>query len=193
MSLSLFILGFLVFLAEVLALTLGTVRTLSLVQGASRTAFLLGVLEMTIWLTATSAVLTKISQEPFLGFCYVLGFAAGNVAGIALERRIALGKVVLRAISPTHGDAMARAIRSEGYGVTTIAGQGGTGPVTILFVACMRKDLKKILPVIKKIDPKTFYSTEPAGEVSTIYRPVNTGFSSLLRFRTPWRRQFQRS
>ncbi|MFW6324507.1 MAG: DUF2179 domain-containing protein [Desulfovibrionales bacterium] len=171
MSVAHLFLGIFIFLAEVVALTLGTVRMLSLVQGAARTAFVLGTLEMTIWITATSAVLTQVSKEPFLGVCYVLGFAAGNVAGILVERKLAPGRVVLRAITPSHGGQMAAAIREAGYAVTTIPGSGATGPVTILFVVCMRKDLKEILPVIKRICPTTFYSTEPAGEVSTIHRP----------------------
>ena len=44
MSTSILLFGLFVFVAEVLALTIGTVRTLSLVQGAARTAFILAVL-----------------------------------------------------------------------------------------------------------------------------------------------------
>jgi uncharacterized protein YebE (UPF0316 family) len=168
--------GLSVFIAQVSALSIGTVRMLSLVQGAARTAFVLAVLEMSIWLGAASAVLTKVSTVPFLGVCYIMGFAVGNVVGIMVEKRLALGRVVLRAITPRHGERMAETIRKAGYAVTTIPGSGAGGPVTILFVICMRKDVKRILPLIKVIEPKTFYSIEPAGEVSTLHRPLAPGF-----------------
>jgi uncharacterized protein YebE (UPF0316 family) len=188
-SISVLLMGISVFIAEVLALTIGTVRTLSLVQGAARTAFFLAILEMSIWLGAASAVLTQVSKIPFLGVCYILGFAVGNVVGILLEKRLALGRVVLRAITPRYGPQMAASIRKAGYAVTTIPGSGATGPVTILFVICKRKDVKRILALIKSIEPATFYSTEPASEVSTIHRPLAPGWitrilASLRRKRT---------
>jgi uncharacterized protein YebE (UPF0316 family) len=187
LSTSVILLGLSVFIAEVLALTIGTVRTLSLVQGAARTAFILAILEMSIWLVAASAVLTQVSKIPFLGVCYILGFAVGNVVGIMLEKRLALGRVVLRAITPKHGQRMAATIRKAGYAVTTIPGSGATGPVTILFVICKRTDVKRILVLIKTIEPTTFYSTEPAGEVSTLHRPLASGL--FARALAPLRRR----
>ena len=79
-------LGIVVFLAEVTVLTLGTVRTMVTVLGESRAAFCLGCVEMTLWIFGTSAVMLKVGDEPFLGVCYALGFACGNVVGIMAER-----------------------------------------------------------------------------------------------------------
>jgi uncharacterized protein YebE (UPF0316 family) len=177
-SITVFLMGVSVFIAQVMAVTIGTVRTLSLVQGAARTAFFLAILEMSIWLGAASAVLTQVSKIPLLGVCYILGFATGNVVGVLFEKRLALGRVVLRAITPRHGPRMAASIRKAGYAVTTIPGSGATGPVTILFVICKRKDVKPILALIKSIEPATFYSTEPASEVSTLHRPIAPGLFS---------------
>lgn len=157
------ILGGLIFLSEVVALTLGTVRTMMTVQGETRMAFLLGALEMTIWVLGTSAVISKVGQEPVLGICYALGFAVGNVTGIWAERKMALGHVVVRFISPASGAVLAQAMRSAGFGTTVVAGEGSEGPVTVQFVVCRRRDFKQVIGIARSIDPNVFYTYESAG------------------------------
>lgn len=172
MSHSIFALGLCIFTAQIIVLTLGTVRTILTVQGNARTAFMLGITEMALWLTVISTVLAKVSSQPVLGVFYVLGFAAGNVCGILLERRLALGHVIVRAIAVSSGVAMAEKVRLAGFAVTTIQGQGVSGGVSILFIVCRRKDLRKILPIIKSVDANVFYSVEAASEVSRVHAPL---------------------
>lgn len=163
MSEKVIILGVLIFLAEVVVLTIGTVRTMMTVQGETKMAFWLGALEMTVWVLGTSAVIAKVGEEPFLGICYALGFAVGNVTGIWTERKIALGHVVVRFISPANGRIISNAMRNAGFGTTVVAGEGSEGPVTVQFVVCRRKDLKQVISIARTIDPEVFYTYENAG------------------------------
>jgi uncharacterized protein YebE (UPF0316 family) len=174
------LLGALVFLAEVAVLTLGTVRTMVTVLGESRAAFCLGCLEMTLWIFGTSAVMLKVGEEPFLGFCYALGFACGNVVGIMAEKKLALGNVVVRIISAWHGAEIAQAIRGAGFGITTVAGEDSAGPVTVQFVVCKRKDMKLVLAVARAADPNFFYTFEVAGGASDIHSPTGSRVSRML-------------
>lgn len=162
MTFDIMLLGILVFVAETIVLTLGTVRTMVAMQGESRAAFFLGVMEMLIWVFAASAVLTRVSEEPFLAVCYALGFATGTVTGIFMERKMALGNLVVRLISSYHGESIAKAVRDAGFGITTVAGEGSEGPVTVQFVVCRRKDLKYLLETARKIDEEVFYTYETA-------------------------------
>ncbi|WP_054647993.1 DUF5698 domain-containing protein [Salidesulfovibrio brasiliensis] len=164
------ILGILIFLAEVVVLTIGTVRTMMTVQGETKMAFWLGALEMTVWVMGTSAVIAKVGEVPFLGVCYALGFAVGNVTGIWVERKIALGHVVVRFISPVNGRVISSAMRNAGFGTTVVAGEGSEGPVTVQFVVCRRKDLKQVISIARTIDPDVFYTYENAG-VAHCHRP----------------------
>jgi uncharacterized protein YebE (UPF0316 family) len=173
-------LGILVFLAEVAVLTLGTVRTMVTVLGESRAAFCLGCVEMTLWVFGTSAVMLKVGDEPFLGVCYAVGFACGNVVGIMAEKKLALGNVVVRFISPWRGDEIARAIRNAGFGITTVDGHGSVGPVTVQFVVCKRRDMKFVLAVAQAADPDLFYTFETAGGVSEAYSPTPSRVSQIL-------------
>ncbi len=180
MSVEVMLLGLLIFLAEVAVLTLGTVRTMVTVLGESKAAFFLGCLEMTLWIFGTSAVMLKIGEEPFLGVCYALGFACGNVVGIMAEKKLALGNVVIRIISAWQGMEIAQAVRAAGFGITTVAGEGSEGPVTVQFVVCKRKDMKYVLAIARKVDSDLFYTFETAGGVSQIYSPSGSRARRLL-------------
>jgi uncharacterized protein YebE (UPF0316 family) len=164
-------LGILIFLARVTDVTMGTMRTISIVQGRTKTAFILGFFEVSMWLVVISMVVQKIVEKPILGVFYAFGFSTGNVVGIMLERRLGLGHTALRIISPNRGKEMADELRGAGYAVTIFKGEGLTGPVTLLYVVCRRKDLPRILPIVKEIDPDSFHITEQAGDVSRVCTP----------------------
>ncbi len=176
--------GLVVFFARVSDVTLGTVRTISIVHGRTRIAFFLGFIEVSIWLLVVARVLQEVSAKPILTVFYALGFSTGNVVGILLERRIAFGHTVLRVISPEHGDRIAETLRAAGYAVTTFLGEGLSGGVRMLVVVFPRKELQDVLTLVKKVSPQAFYVTEQAGNVSKIYRPTlqpGTGWRAVLK------------
>jgi len=158
--------GLLIFIARIVDVALGTVRIIVTVQGRSVIAFLLGICELLIWISVVSAVINKINDHPILALFYAFGYATGNVVGISLERKLALGFIILRVITRTAGRALAGCIRAMGQPVTIFRGEGMQGPVDELYIACRRRDLKRILDVVKKEDPDAFYITEMARDVS---------------------------
>jgi uncharacterized protein YebE (UPF0316 family) len=165
------ILGIIIFFARVTDVSMGTMRTISIVQGRTKIAFLLGFLEVSMWLVVISAVIHRIAEKPILGVFYALGFSTGNVVGIVLEKRMAFGHIILRIISMRSGREMAEKIRESGHAVTTFQGEGLSGPVTLLFVACRRKEQGDIVQIIRHIEPDAFYTVDQAGSVSKIFRP----------------------
>ena len=174
--------GLLVFAARVADVSLGTLRTISIVQSRTRTAFFLGLLEITMWLAVIATVLQKVSTQPILGLFYALGFSFGNVAGIWLEKRLAFGDIVLRVICAHGGAELAQDIRADGFGVTVFHGEGMAGPVIELFIACRRRDLQAILRRVQRQAPQAFYITEPIGAVHKFNRPMiapSTGWRSI--------------
>lgn len=172
MSTEILITGALVFIAQVLGLSLGTIRTVITVLGETRAAFLLGTLEMLLWVLGTSTVIAQVGEAPLIGVCYALGFATGNVVGIYAERKLALGNVVVRIISPALGPDIADAVRSAGYSITTVPGVGGEGPVTVQFVVCRRRDMKDVLSIAHQVDADIFYTFETAAGVNKIKSPA---------------------
>ncbi|EGB13535.1 hypothetical protein DND132_0318 [Pseudodesulfovibrio mercurii] len=181
MTMDVLFLGLVIFLLEVMALTIGTVRTIVTMLGESRAAFYLGCLEMTLWVFGTSAVMTKVGDTPVLGLFYAVGFAAGNVIGILAEKKLALGNVVVRIISARKGVDIALAVRRAGFMITTVAGEGSEGAVTVQFVVCKRKDMKLVLAEARRIDPELFYTFETAGGASEVPSPSSSRMDRLLR------------
>lgn len=180
MNMDVLFLGGLIFLAEVAVLTLGTVRTMVTVLGESKAAFFLGCVEMILWVFGTSAVMLKVGEEPFLGVCYAVGFATGNVVGILAEKKLALGNVVVRIISAWRGAEIAEAVRRAGFAITTVAGEGSDGPVTVQFVVCKRKDMKHVMSIAREVDAQLFYTFETAGGASDVCSPSGSRVTKLL-------------
>jgi len=177
-------LGALIFIARVGDVSLGTVRTIVIVQGRQRLAFFLGLIEVSMWLVVIAAVLDKVATRPVLGLFYAFGFATGNIVGIMLERRLALGDVALRVICQDEAPALPARLRAEGYGVTTFAGERLHGPVTMMYIVCRRRDLPRILRVVHELAPRAFYTTEPLGGVQKLNRETTslaTGWRAVLK------------
>ncbi len=185
MDLNTFFLGMIIFFARICDVAVGTVRTIVTVQGRSEVAFLLGVIEVIIWITIVSTVVSKVKESPILIIFFALGFATGNVVGIIVERKLAFGTIILRIITATKGKSMADHLRKIGQPVTTFIGEGMMGQITELYVACRRRDLKLLLPIIREEDPCAFYITEQANDVSKILRPFHTPI-------TGWRSVFKK-
>jgi uncharacterized protein YebE (UPF0316 family) len=178
--------GALIFVARVVDVSLGTVRTISTVQGRMKTAFFLGFVEVSMWLVVISTVVNMITQKPILGLFYAFGFSTGNVVGILMEKRLALGHIVLRIITARKGTEMAGKMRVAGFGVTTFQGEGLNGSVTELFVVSRRRDLRNLMNLATAADPDAFFITEQACSVNRIYRPFlqqPTGWRAILKMK----------
>jgi len=174
LDLNIIVTGIIIFLARICDVSIGTVRTIVTVQGRTTIAFFLAIFEIVIWITVASAVINQIKDQPILVVFYAVGFATGNVVGIIVERRLTFGSIILKVITREHGQAIADQLREMGQPVTVFVGEGMTGPVLELYIACRRRDLKWILPKVKKEDQKAFYVIEQARDVSKILRPIHS-------------------
>lgn len=176
--------GILIFCARVADVSMGTLRTLMTVQGRMVGAFLLGLVEVTIWIYVITAVIDKLHQSPVLVVFYALGFSTGNVVGIWVEKKLAIGHVILRILTARHGTEMTQAIRDLGFRVTEFLGQGRRGPVSELYVVCERRELNQIMRCAQNIDPEVFYITETPGQVSRFRKQARfpfTGWRSIIK------------
>ncbi len=166
--------GIAVFIARIFDVSIGTVRTIVTVQGRTVLAFILAVFEVTIWITVVSTVIHQVKDMPVLVIFYSLGYATGNVVGIIVERKIALGVIILKIFSQKFGREIAAEFRKIGQIITTFEGEGRDGPVLELYLVCRRRDLKWMLPKLFEIDKSAFYVIEQARDVRKILKPVST-------------------
>jgi uncharacterized protein YebE (UPF0316 family) len=169
---NIWLLGIIVFFARVVDVSVGTLRTISIVQGRTKLAFFLAFIETTVWLLVLSAVLPQVMHTPILGVFYAFGFATGNVVGINAEKRLAMGYTNFRVITTKFAREITSSLREKGFAVTTFEGEGKDGKVTEIYVASERKNLPTLVKLVKEIEPDAFYIAEQAGYMSKIHRPT---------------------
>ena len=122
----------LIILARIVDVTLDTIRIIYISRGMKYLAPIFGFFEILIWLLAISTIMCNLNN-PVYYLAYAVGFATGNLVGIFVEERLAMGKVVLRIISQKDISELVNHLRSCGHGVTTVDAEGATGPVKLVF------------------------------------------------------------
>ncbi|MDA0348517.1 MAG: DUF5698 domain-containing protein [Verrucomicrobia bacterium] len=177
------VLAVVVFFSRVLDVSIGTIRTISTIQGRMVLAFVLGLFEVSIWLVVIATVVNTVMERPWLLIFYALGFSTGNVVGIVLERKLALGHSILRIFTGKHGQLIGSTLRENGFRVTSYTGEGASGPVNELHVVCERRLLTKALNLVQTIDPEIFYVCETPTRVRRFGPPMSASTTNLLDIR----------
>ena len=149
---------------------IGTLKTVLMVRGVRTWATLLGLLEVTIWITAMGRVMGQL-DNPWNIAGYALGYSVGTWLGMWIENRLAFGSVEVHTISLTKSAQVAEVIRAAGYGVTQFQGFGESGPVCIVGAIAERKHLDELLKKIHEVDPGAFVTVDDTRKVIGGHRP----------------------
>lgn len=157
----------LIFLLRVSDMTLDTLRVLVVMRGKKGLAWLLGFFQAAIFVLAISSVLSNL-DNPLNVVGYAAGFGTGNVVGMLIEERLAIGHILVTIMSPRLGTAIAEQLRKEGYAVTEIP-HGKDGMVTMLNCNVLRKNVDRVHKIVNGIDAEAFITAEDV-------RPVRRGF-----------------
>jgi uncharacterized protein YebE (UPF0316 family) len=158
-------LPFLVFFARILDVTLGTLRINFISKGKRLLPPLLGFVEVFIWIVVISRLVNNLSN--LVGYlAYAAGFATGTYVGMLIERRMAIGTLIVRAIVSGETDDLVCGLREAGYGVTFFDAHGATGPVKVLYTVINRNELGDITRLLLADHPHVFYTVEEARTAS---------------------------
>jgi len=148
-----------IILARICDVSFGTLRTIATVKGWQIKAVIFGLLEVIIWLAASSAVLVNIQSNPFYAIAYCVGYACGIYVGMRLDNWFASGDSLVRILT-RQGDKMTMELRAEGCRVTRINGSDKQGLVSLLYVDLRKRDLYSVLKEIHQIDADAFYTID---------------------------------
>ena len=158
----------LIFVLRIGDMSLDTIRMLYVVRGRKLLAGLLGFFQALIFIVAIANVLTGKSSLLSV-LAYALGFASGNVIGMVIEEKLAVGFIRLTAVSSGLGSSIAEKLRGAGYAVTELAGRGKNGMVTVLSVSVRRREFDDAETIILETDSEAFITAEDV-------RAVRRGF-----------------
>jgi uncharacterized protein YebE (UPF0316 family) len=165
------ILPFLIFLARICDVTIGTIRIIIVSKGKKHLASCLGFFEVLIWIMAISQIMQNLNNFAcYIG--YASGFAMGNFIGITVEEKLAMGTLVVKIFANGYAADLINSLKESGCGVTCLDGHGTTGPVHVVQTVIKRCRLPEVERIIKEFNPKAFYEIEEV-------RAVNAGVFSM--------------
>ena len=156
---SLVVIPILIFFARIADVSIGTIRIISVSRGIRVLAAILGFFEVLIWLSAISQIMKNLTNIVNY-IAYAAGFGMGNFVGISIERKLFMGHLMIRVIIKEDATDLIKFLSSHEYGITTIDAQGATGPVKVIYVILKRRDVEKVVGVVKRFYPSAFYTIE---------------------------------
>jgi uncharacterized protein YebE (UPF0316 family) len=157
-----------IFALRVTDMSFDTLRMLFVVRGRKGIAWVLGFFQSFIFVIAITSVLSHLNN-PLNVVGYAAGFATGNVVGMWIEERLAIGHVKISIVSQRLGVSLAEKLRAFGFAVTEIPARGKDGMVSMLSVSVLRKDVSKVEAIVHDTDAEAFVISEDV-------RPLRRGF-----------------
>ncbi len=172
------ILPLLIFLARICDVSLGTVRLIFVSRGFRYLAPIIGFFEVLIWILAMGQIMQNLAN-PICYIGYAGGFATGNYIGILIAEKLSLGVVLIRVITQKEADSLLTRLRDRGYGVTSVDGQGSSGPVQVVFTIVPRREVVRVVELVKQYNPHAFYTIEEVDFVERGIFPLRRNWRQL--------------
>jgi len=124
-----------------------------------------------IFVWVIGSVLTNL-ENPLNVIGYAAGFATGNVIGMAIEKRLAIGYMHFNIISRNRSTEIADVLRKEGYGVTEIPARGKDSSFMMIDCRVRRRQADEVEELVLTVDPEAFITAEEVTPLrSGIWRP----------------------
>lgn len=174
------ILPFLIFLARISDVTIGTVRIVMVAKGQKFFAPLLGFFEVLIWLIAISKIIENLDNW----ICYIAygaGFATGNFIGMLIEEKLAVGIVQMQIITRRDATMLIEALKKKGFRITYQEAHGAIEEVSIIYSIINRTEIPQMIEIIRAYNPNAFYSI---ADVRFVNKGLNLGTNPFRRWRT---------
>ena len=138
----------LILVLRTIDVSLGTLKTIFIVEGRNLLAPGLGFVEATIYVIAATIVFQDLGNPvKILGFG--LGFSLGTANGMYWAQRLGLGSITLRLFKSGDSDDLVDALRVAGYRLTSIQGTGRDGPVALVTMNLRKRAVPGALEVAK--------------------------------------------
>jgi uncharacterized protein YebE (UPF0316 family) len=150
---------FFIFLARICDVSIGTMRIIFVSKGKRNIAPFLGFFEVLIWIIAISKIMQNLDN--YVNYvAFAAGFATGNLVGMIIEEKLAVGIQMIRVFSAEKGKDLVEKLNSNGYGATVVDAHGARQDVCLIYTIVQRNELSKVLELIHQFNPKAFYTIE---------------------------------
>jgi len=161
--LSTILLCFEIFIARILDVSIGVIRTVELVKDNTIKAVVLAFFEVLIWFLVAREALTSSDLNILVAIFYSLGYAFGTLIGSYLNKNLVKGSVGVQVISSSFNINKINKIKNEGFGISSLKLDNNK---KMLFIEVEKKRLKKLLLLINSIDSQSFITVSDTKFVS---------------------------
>lgn len=148
-----------IFAARLVNVALDTIRFMMTLRDKRVVSWILGFIESVMFVLVFGSVLQNL-ENPLNVIGYAAGFATGNVIGMMIEKRLAIGYTHFNIISKNHSTEIADALRKQGYGVTEIPARGRESSFMMIDCSVRRKQANEVEELTLSVDPEAFITTE---------------------------------
>ena len=183
------VMPFLIFLARICDVSIGTLRIIFVSKGNRSIAPVLGFFEVLIWIIAISKIMQNLDNY-FNYVAYAAGFATGNFVGMIIEEKLAIGIQMIRVFTNEKGIELVKSLNNNGFGATSVEAHGAKEKIHLVYSIVHRNELEKVLEVINSFNPKAFFTIEDIKAVNEgIFTPGrNNLFSPFANILREWRK-----
>lgn len=154
----LFFLCIKIFLARIVDVTLGTIRTVYSVKGKTLFAGIIAFFELFIWFLVAKEALNTNLQSIWLVISYAGGYATGTIIGTYISNTFINSIISVEVITTKATKENVAKIRKEGFGVSVVntieSFQNKNN--NILFITLNSRNLAELKKIIFEIDKESF-------------------------------------
>lgn len=166
-----------------------TLRVALTAEGRKVAAALLAGMDAVVFTLVFASVLSSL-EAPLEVAGYGIGVACGTLLGLLADGRLSAGQSAVRLIVDGDGDELARALRTLGWPVTRLHGEGLTGAAAVLLVVVDDGRVADLTADLGRLAPGGFWTVERLrtahpSPLPTGYRQVRTHAARPVRRQLP--------
>ncbi len=148
-----------IFLARIVDVSLGTIRTVLVVKGKNFTPAIVAFFEVLIWFFAAREALNNATDSLLIPIFYAGGYAAGTYIGTFISERYVEGLIGVQVITKSSGETkLLKEIRDSGFGASVIDLKNPyeKDKKEMVLVHLNKSKLKKLTRIIRRNAPDAF-------------------------------------
>ncbi len=159
-----------IFVGKVTEVAIMTIRIVLISKGEKKVGTILSFFEIALWIVVVSRVLTNLSEDPWCGIAYAIGFTVGNYLGSTLEDIFGIGTAQLQIIvSRDKAEEICDKIYNKGYAYTIVEASGRVKERNIIYTLLPRNAVKKVIKDLREISDDALMSVHET-------KPIKGGF-----------------
>ncbi len=148
-----------IFLARIVDVSLGTIRTVLVVKGKKLTPAIVAFFEVLIWFVVAREALNTDIDSLLIPIFYAAGYACGTYLGGYVSNTFVDGLIGVQVVTKDKtSKKMIREIRNDGFGVSVIDLKDAEDneKKDMLLIQLNKSRLKQLTKIIRRIDPDSF-------------------------------------